>query len=82
MPSGPALLAVTVYVVDPPGETVVTPSFLVIERSAVGAGDPSVSESVPELLAGFGSVVPLGGATVAVFDNVPTAAAAMAQFAV
>jgi hypothetical protein len=44
---------------------------LVIERSAIGL---TVSgPSVEELLAGAGSVVPAGAATVAVFDNVPVA---------
>src|SRR3954463_4947834 len=34
---GPALLAVTVYVTEPPGVAVVTPSVLEMERSAFGA---------------------------------------------
>ena len=50
---GPALLAVIVYVTDPPAVTVVTPSVLVIERSACGV---IVSVSVAELFAGSGSV--------------------------
>src|SRR5262245_55327814 len=60
---GPALEAVIVYVVEPPGITFVTPSVFVMERSAMG---PSVSLSVAELLPGFGSVTPPGAATVAV----------------
>src|SRR5262249_11403456 len=65
---GPALLAVIVYVTDPPGVAVVTPSVLVMERSAVPV---IVSVSVAELLAGFGSVTPAGASTFAVLDNVP-----------
>ncbi len=61
----PALLAVIVYVTEPPGVAVVTPSVLVIDRSAVAL---SVSLSVAELLPGFGSVTP---PTVAEFVMVP-----------
>src|SRR4029077_13810984 len=43
---------------------------------------PSVSLSVAELLAGVGSVTPAGAVTVAVFESVPVAAAAIAQLAV
>src|SRR5689334_19248003 len=50
---GPALLAVIVYVTEPPGVAVVTPSVLVIERSALGVSE---SVSVAELLPGDGSV--------------------------
>ncbi len=57
-----------------PGTLVVTPSVLVIDRSAVGV---SVSVSVAELLPGVGSTVPPGRATVAVFDSVPVAPAVM-----
>src|SRR5262245_5136399 len=64
---GPAFVAVTVYVVAPPAATVVTPSVLTMERSAVA--DPIESLSVPELLAGDGSVTPAGAATVAVFES-------------
>src|SRR3954469_12829168 len=71
---GPALLAVIVYVVVPPAVTVVTPSVFVIDRSAVGL---SVSVSVAELFALFGSVTPAGGVTVAVLLNVPVALALM-----
>lgn len=44
---------------------------LVIVKSATGV---SVSVSVAELFAGFGSVVPLGTATLTVLDTVPVAA--------
>src|SRR5215510_7715660 len=67
---GPALLAVMVYVVEPPAVAVVTPSVLVIERSDEAA---SVSLSVAELLPGVGSVTPAGAATVAVLESVPLA---------
>jgi hypothetical protein len=65
--------------VEPPGVAVVTPSVLVIERSADAA---RVSLSVAELLAGFGSVTPPGAATVAVLLKIPLADAAMVQLAV
>ena len=55
---------------DPPGTAVVTPSVFVIPRFACGV---NVSVSVAELLAPFGSVVPPGAATVAVFTRVPVA---------
>jgi hypothetical protein len=74
---GPALLAVIVYVTLPPGVAEVTPSVLVIERSALA---PSASTSVAELLAGFGSVV--AEVTVAVFVSEPVAAAEIVQLAV
>ena len=76
---GPALLAVMVYVVEPPGVAVVTPSVLVIARSALA---PSVSLSVAELLPGVGSVTPAGAVTVEVLLNVPVAAAEIVQLAV
>ena len=76
---GPALLAVIVYVTEPPGVAVVTPSVLVIDRSAVAL---SVSLSVAELLPGFGSVTPPGAVTVAVLLSVPVADAEIAQLAV
>src|SRR3954454_13900634 len=69
---GPALDAVIVYVTDPPAVALVTPSVLVIDRSADA---PSASTSVAELLPGVGSVTPAGGATVAVFVSDPLAAA-------
>ena len=62
---GPALLAVIVYVADPPAVTVLTPSVLVIERSAWL--NSIVSDWVAELLLGTGSVTPPGAETVAVF---------------
>src|SRR5580765_1735211 len=63
----------------PPGVAVVTPSVLVIARSACGA---SVSLSVAELLPGGGSVVPAGAVTVAVLLSEPLADAEMLQLAV
>src|SRR5919198_556637 len=65
---GPALEAVTVYSVPAPGVTELTPSVLVIARSAAGL---NVSLSVAELLPGIGSVTPPGAVTVAVLDKVP-----------
>jgi hypothetical protein len=76
---GPALLAVIVYVVDPPGVAVVTPSVFVMARSAL---PPTVSVSVAELLAGFGSVVPPDATTVAVLLMDPLAAPEIVQLAV
>ena len=76
---GPALLAVIVYVTEPPGVAVVTPSVMVIARSALA---DNVSVSVAELLAGAGSVTPPGAPTVAVLLSVPVAAAEIAQLAV
>ena len=58
---------------------VVTPSVLVIARSALAA---SVSLSVAELLPGVGSATPAGAVTVAVLLNVPVAAAEIVQLAV
>ena len=52
--------------------TLVTPSVLVIARSAC---TEIVSESVALLLPGTGSVTPAAVATVAVLLNVPVAAA-------
>src|SRR3954465_13844812 len=69
---GPAFDAVIVYVTEPPGVAVVTPSVFVIARSA---DEPKVSLSVAELLPGVGSVTPLGSVTVAVLLSVPVAAA-------
>jgi hypothetical protein len=76
---GPALDAVIVYVVDPPATTVVTPSDLVIDTSACST---VVSVSVAELLAGSGSVTEPDEETVAVFDSVAVAEAAMSVDAV
>src|SRR5579864_1779291 len=76
---GPALEAVMVYVVEPPGVAVVTPSVAVIARSAPGV---RVSVSVAELLPGVGSVTPPGAPTDAVLLSVPVAAAEMVQEAV
>ena len=55
-----------------PGIADVAESVLVIDRSPVGV---SVSVSVVELLAEFGSVTDAGAATVAVFTSVPVAVA-------
>jgi len=71
---GPAFDATIVYVTDVPGTLEVTPSVLVIDRSAVGT---NVSVSVAVLLAGVGSVVPPGRATLAVLASVPVAVAEM-----
>ena len=76
---GPALDAVIVYVTDPPGVALLTPSVFVIDRSADA---PSASTSVAELLPGVGSVTPAGGATFAVFASDPVAAAEIEQLAV
>ena len=54
-----------------PGTALVTPSVLVMDRSAWGV---RLSVSVALLLAGLGSVVPAGGVTVAVLTRVPVAA--------
>src|SRR5262245_59913401 len=54
----------------PPGTKLVTPSLLVMDRSAAGV---RVSVSVALLLPGVGSVVPGGGVTVAVLVIVPIA---------
>src|SRR4051794_11076267 len=67
---GPALLAVIVYVTEPPAVAVVTPSVFVMPRSALAA---MVSLSVAELLPGVGSVTPAGTETVAVLLSVPVA---------
>src|SRR5258708_6491446 len=56
-PSGPALLTTMVYVTVPPGTAVVTPSVLVMLRSACGV---RVSVSVAVLLPGVGSGLPAG----------------------
>ena len=76
---GPAFDAVIVYVTEPPGVAVVTPSVFVIARSADA---PSASVSVAELLPGVGSVTPAGAVTVAVLLSVPVAAALIVQLAV
>src|SRR3954452_23838406 len=73
---GPAFDAVIVYVTEPPGVAVVTPSVLVIPRLACGV---NVSVSVALLLAAFGSPVSV---TVAVLLSVPVAEGATAQVAV
>ena len=70
---------VMVYVTEPPGVAVVTPSVTVTARSAVAA---SVSVSVAVLFPGVGSVTPPGAATVAVLLKLPVAAAEIAHDAV
>jgi hypothetical protein len=72
---GPGLDATTVYVTSVPGTTVLRPSVLVIETSAVGV---SVSMSVAELLAELGSVPPAGADTLAVLVSDPVAVEEMA----
>src|SRR5947208_252844 len=76
---GPALLAFPARRSADLAVAVVTPSVLVIERSALAA---SVSLSVAELLPGVGSVTPAGAVTVAVLLSVPVAAAEIVQLAV
>src|SRR5436305_949342 len=76
---GSTLAAVIVYVTELPGVAVVTPSVLVIDRSACA---PSASLSVAELLPGVGSVAPAGAVTVAVLLSEPVAAAEILQLAV
>jgi hypothetical protein len=68
---GPKFVTFTVYVVDVPGVYVDESSFLLIARSATGV---TVSVSDAELLPVFGSVVPAGAATVAVFVTLPLVA--------
>src|SRR5258706_580014 len=75
---GPALLPVIVYVTEPPGVAVVTPSVTVTARFALPA---SVSLSVAELLPGAVSVTPPGAVIVAVLLSVPVADGAIAQLA-
>ena len=67
---GPALLAMIVYVVLPPAVTAVTPSVLVMPRSARAL---MVSVSVAKLLPGVGSPTPAGGVIVAVLLSEPVA---------
>ena len=68
---GPLFVTTTVYVVVVPGVAVGEPSVLVIVRSAT----PTIaSTSEAELSAGFGSVTPAGGTTVAVLVSTPVAA--------
>lgn len=67
---GPVFDTTTVYVVVLPALTLLTPSVLLIAKSACGV---SVSVSVELLLLRFGSVTPLGAVTVAVFTRLPTA---------
>ena len=64
-----------------PGISVVAPSVLVIATSAVGA-TISVSMSVAELSAVFGSGTPPGAVTVAVLVSVPLALPLTLQTAV
>src|SRR5258706_415498 len=75
---GPALETTTVYVVVPLALTVVTPSVLVIDRSASGC---TLSVSLAVLLPGVGSLVPAGGATVTVLVTVPLVAVTFAEMA-
>ena len=67
---GPGFEATTVYVTSVPGTTVLRPSVLVIDTSAVGV---RVSMSLAELLADTGSVTPAGACTVAVLVSDPVA---------
>jgi len=63
---GPPLVTWIVYVVDPPALTEVTPSVLVIWRSA---DNVTVSVSVALLFPEVGSVVPAGAAIVAMLGR-------------
>jgi hypothetical protein len=65
--NGPAFDAVIVYVTLPPAVTTMTPSVLVIARSAVGSDTGSLSVAL--LLDGSGSFTPAGGVTVAVLAS-------------
>jgi hypothetical protein len=65
---GPLFVTVIVYVVDDPSVTDDTPSDFVTARSACGTSFVSVAELLPDT----GSVVPVGGAIVAVFAIVFT----------
>src|SRR4029079_19838108 len=72
---GPPLVTWIVYVVDPPALTEVTPSVLVIWRSA---DNVTVSVSVALLFPEVGSVVPAGAAIVEMLDTDPVVAVALA----
>jgi len=61
--------------VAPPTTTLVTPSVLVIARSATGF---TASVSVALLLSGVGSEVPLGAAIVATLLTLPSPAVTFA----
>ena len=76
---GPALVATIVYVTVWPGTAVGEPSVFVTERSATRA---SVSVSVAVLLAGVGSVTPVGAVTLAVLESVPLAVEASSAVSV
>ena len=69
---GPLFVTSTVYVSVPPGSTGSGLSVFVIDRSAVRTGVCAVALSFVEV----GSVVPAGGATLAVLLIVPVALAA------
>jgi len=71
---GPPFVATIVYDTAVPGTSLVAPSVLVIDRSAVGT---NVSVSVAVLLAGVGSVIPARTVAVAVFARVPVAVEAI-----
>ena len=72
---GPTLATTIVYVIVVPGTALVMPSVFVTERSPRGV---TSSVSVAELFAGFVSVVPLDGETVAVLINVAVPAGVVA----
>src|SRR5215831_10890054 len=76
---GPLLVTTMVYVVEPPGVAVVTPSVLVIDRSATSV---MVSVSVALLLPGVGSLTPAGAAMLAVLAIEPVALADTVAFTV
>ena len=66
---GPLLVRTIVYSIDPPAFTVAGPVFKICKSAAALTPVTEVAESLAE----FGSNVPLGTATVAVFEIVPVA---------
>ena len=76
---GPLLATVTVYVVDVPGTTEVTPSVFVTDRSTNGV---RVSTSLAVLSDVSGSSTPTGAITVAVLATVPLAVPAIVALSV
>jgi hypothetical protein len=67
--AGPLFLSTTLYVIVPPALMFAGPVFT-IERSALGL---TVAAVLLALLAGFGSVTPVGGDTLALLTIVPLA---------
>ena len=75
MGDGPELVAMIVYATGAPAATLVRPSVLVIDRSAVGVIDVV---SVAALSAGSGSLTPDGASIRAVLTTTPVVAATVA----